>query len=190
MPMRPTHDWHVLGVVDVAAPGRYEILYSNARGAAVRPIEAADDADRVTVPVGATGMVHTCTRCACCAECACQGTGDLCWPCEHFRQWAQTTRPRLDAYLAACAAPEGWFVVSGSNVVHQVGCSALMRTVNEVTRVLDDACPHEQFYDPAPAVPVRAEAIRGGRRCRVCCPDVTPPARGSGRFTVGGGRDG
>ncbi|WP_147269033.1 hypothetical protein [Sphaerisporangium album] len=189
MPVRSAQDWHVLGVVDVPGPGRYEILYSNAQGAAVRPIEAETD-DLVTVKVGSTGILHTCNLCSCCQTCACAGTGDLCWPCDRFRRWVHTTGPQLDTYLAACAAPEGWFVETGSRIVHAVGCSALNRTVSEVTRILDDnACPHDQFYDPAPPVPVRADTIRGGRRCRICCPDITLTPGGSGLFAAGGGRE-
>lgn len=192
MPVRRSEDWRVIGVIEVAEPGRYEVLVNNTSGTAIRPIiDEGDIKDvLVTIDVDGTQVLHTCIPCTCCGTCACRDGGfELCAGCRAYSTWAQRTEPDLERYQAACADPEGWFVVTGSNTVHAVGCSALAGTVKSVIRVLDDGCQHHYGYEPHPPAPVRADAIRGGKRCRVCSPDITPPTRGTGRFTTGGGRD-
>ncbi|MEV0589434.1 hypothetical protein [Nonomuraea sp. NPDC050310] len=192
MRVRRVQTWTVIGVIDVPAPGRYEVLYSNATGAAIRPL--LDDPDAETditrgIEIDGQQALHACNPCACCSECACQGNGEWCPGCWSFRRWADTNEPALQRYQAACAAPEGWFVVTGSNTVHAVGCSALTGTVNSVIGVLDDGCRHRLGYEPAPPRLVRAEDVRGGRRCRLCAPEISVPTPGTGRFVAGGGRD-
>jgi hypothetical protein len=195
MPVRRVQNWYVIGVIDVTAPGRYEVLSSNSSGVAIRPISdenasGADlDARVVTLDVGDTQIFHTCSPCTCCSACACREGRELCAGCVDYRRWAQQAEPDLERYQAACGRPEGWFAVTGSNTVHVVGCSSLASTVNAVIKVLDDGCQHRYGHEPRAPKPVRAEEIRGGRRCRVCVPGISPPTQGTGRFTTGGGRD-
>jgi len=173
---RSPRQWSVLGVIDITAPGRYEILYSDEQGAAVRQIPVAEKGDAlVTVALGNTGILHTCTRCSCCGRCACQGMRDHCAGCEDYRRWAQQAERELDTYRAASAAPKDWFVATGSGIVHAAGCSTLASTVRTVTQVLEDGCQHTQHWEVQCPTPVRADQIRSGRRCRTCCPDITVP---------------
>ena len=173
---RSPRQWSVLGVIDITAPGRYEILYSNEQGVAVRQIPAEDnDGALVTMTLGDTGILHTCTRCSCCGSCACQGKRDHCPGCEDYRRWARQAEPELEAYRAASAEPKDWFVATGSGIVHAAGCSSLASTVRTVTRVLEEGCRHTQYWDLQCPAPVRADQIRSGRRCRTCCPDITVP---------------
>ncbi|MFF4197960.1 hypothetical protein [Nonomuraea sp. NPDC001831] len=37
MPLRRMSDRHVIGIVDVPAAGRHEVLFSNSSGTAIRP---------------------------------------------------------------------------------------------------------------------------------------------------------
>lgn len=117
MPTRRIQDWHVIGVIDVPAPGRYEVLFSNFSGTAIRPIidegetPGGVETSVVAIEVGGTQILHTCSPCACCSACACREGGELYAGCWTYRAWAQKAEPGLQHYQAACAKPEGWFVV-------------------------------------------------------------------------------
>ncbi|MCA2230190.1 hypothetical protein [Nonomuraea aurantiaca] len=175
--MRRNEDWYV---IDVAAPGRNEVLVSNTSGAAIRPIVDENDTkdSLVTIAVDATQILHACIPCTCCGTCACREGGfDLCAKCRAHRTWVLRAEPDLERYQAACAGPEGWFVVTGSNTVHAVGCSSLASTAKSVITVLDNGCQHQYGHEPHQPIPIRADAIRGGKRCRVCSP-TSHPTRG------------
>ncbi|MCK9895213.1 hypothetical protein [Frankia sp. AgB32] len=177
-------DWVTLGTIDIADPGRYQIVHDNRIGVGVRRIDTGSDGRPV-----AGAVQHPCQPCSCCSQCGCELRG-RCRGCAEHAEWAAHAEPQLQEYLAAVAAPEGWFVQRDTRIVHAPGCPSLKSTVDQVIADIEAGCTHvdRQGNVPRCPVPIREAEVQTGKRCRVCAPAITPPSR-SGRYAAGGGRE-
>ncbi|MFC5188169.1 hypothetical protein, partial [Actinomadura harenae] len=164
----------VVAEINIDVPGRYEIIVRNFSGFEVRRV---GDVDPTAGPVraDATGAFHECIVCECCGVCACDyrvPTGH-CRGCHEYQSWAAGAEQGLETFEAALASPDGWFVQTGHGVIHEPSCSVLKRILREAEQWLDAGCQHHP-YCAAPTIhlPVRAEQLARGKRCRLCAPDV------------------
>lgn len=95
-------DWHVIGLVDIREPGRYEILFKNGGiGVGIRFLDAPAQEPMV---VDDDGVAHPCRICTCCGNCACgygYGGRTRCRDCGEYSSWVA----RNARYLSATSPP-------------------------------------------------------------------------------------